>query len=338
MGLLGNFGKVAAKVVVKKTVQNLTYKAANANDKLNENAKEYTVKFELYTRGGVNNHYRWESDTKNIKANSEENVLERLERGYGRVRNVQILSVQDIDKDENYEDENPLPEDYDELLKQGKAYYNNKEYEEAIKYFQKAAELNPDDEVNLYWLGCSYNRNKEYDEAIKFLIKAVELNPDDETNWSWLGASYNMNGDYEEAIRCLNKATELNPDNDWNWAWLGNSYNKNCQFKEAKDIYNKLLENNKDNKEIIEKLDFIKDSGNISKKSWKVALILAIILPSFHRFYAGKIFTGIIDLIILIVSFNTPNYYVFGFFYLIDIFFLLIGKFKDKNGKYIIPY
>ena len=304
MGLLGNFGKVVAKVVVKETVQNLAYKAANANDKLNENAKEYTVKFELYTRGGVNNYYRWESCTKYIRANSEENVLERLERGYGRVRNVQILSVQDIDKDENYEDENPLPEDYDELLRQGKAYYNNKEYEEAIKYFQKAA----------------------------------ELNPDDETNWSWLGCSYNLNGNYEEAIRCLNKSVELNPDNDWNWAWLGNSYNKNCQFKEAKDIHNKLLENNKDNKEIAEKLNFIKDSGNISKKSWKIALILAIILPSFHRFYAGKIFTGIIDLIILIVSFNTPNYYVFGFFYLIDIFFLLIGKFKDKNGKYITPY
>ena len=146
------------------------------------------------------------------------------------------------------------------------------------------------------------------------------------------------NGNYEEAIRCLNKSVELNPDNDWNWAWLGNSYNKNCQFKEAKDIYNKLLENNKDNKEIAEKLSFIKYSGNISKKSWKVALILAVILPSFHRFYAGKIFTGIIDLIILIVSFSTPNYYVFGFFYLIDIFFLLIGKFKDKNGQYIIPY
>lgn len=304
MGLLGNFGKVAAKVVVKETVKNLAYKAANANDKLNENAKKYTVKFELYTRGGVNNYYRWESNTRYIEANSEENVLERLERGYGQVRNVQILAVQDIDREENYQNENPFPEDYDELLKQGKAYYNNKEYEEAIKYFQKAAELNPDDEVNLYWLGCSYN----------------------------------LNGNYEEAIRCLNKSVELNPDNDWNWAWLGNSYNKNCQFKEAKDIYNKLLENNKDNKEIAEKLSFIKYSGNISKKSWKVALILAVILPSFHRFYAGKIFTGIIDLIILIVSFSTPNYYVFGFFYLIDIFFLLIGKFKDKNGQYIIPY
>ncbi|OEJ14264.1 hypothetical protein BFL38_05595 [Brachyspira hampsonii] len=76
----------------------------------------------------------------------------------------------------------------------------------------------------------------------------------------------------------------------------------------------------------------------MSKKSWKVALILAVILPSFHRFYVGKIFTGIIDLIILIVSFSTQNYYVFGFFYFVDIFFLLIGKFKDKTGKYIIPY
>ena len=112
--------------------------------------------------------------------------------------------------------------------------------------------------------------------------------------------------------------------------------------KEAQDIYTTMLQNNTDNeerhKEITEKLNFIKDSRNVSKKSWKVALILAVILPSFHRFYAGKIFTGIIDLTILIVSFSISNYYIFGFFYLIDIFFLLIGKFKDKNGKYIIPY
>ena len=52
-------------------------------------------------------------------------------------------------------------------------------------------------------------------------MKAVELNPDDELNWYWLGSSYNENGQYQEAINSLLKAVELNPDDCWNWNDLG---------------------------------------------------------------------------------------------------------------------
>ena len=129
-----------------------------------------------------------------------------------------------------------------DLLEEGKTYYNNGEYDKAIEIFKKAVELNPNDDDNYYWLGISYNKNGQYQEAINSLLKAVELNPDDELNWYWLGRSYNDNEQYKEAINYLLKAVELNPDDELNWYWLGRSYNDNEQYKEAIDSLSKAVE------------------------------------------------------------------------------------------------
>ena len=187
-------------------------------------------------------------------------------------------------------------------------------------------------------LGNIYISLEKYNEARNILDRGLNI---DQNDVNILISSYILNMIEKQFNNALEFADRLlNIDNS-SYDFI--TYKADALFysgreKEAQDIYTKMLQNDKDNKEIIEKLNFIKDSRNVSKKSWKVALILAVILPSFHRFYAGKIFTGIIDLTILIVSFSISNYYIFGFFYLIDIFFLLIGKFKDKNGQYITPY
>ena len=129
-----------------------------------------------------------------------------------------------------------------DLFKQGEVYYNDKNYEEAIKCFKKSAELEPNDWYNWNWLGNTYNKNGNYEEAIKCLKKAVELSPDNWSNWYLLGISYNENGNYEEAIRCFNKSIELDPNAWINWNWLGASYNKNGNYKEAIRCLNKAVE------------------------------------------------------------------------------------------------
>ena len=133
-----------------------------------------------------------------------------------------------------------------DLLEEGKTYYNNGEYDKAIEIFKKAVELNPDNELNWHWLGPSYNKNGQYQEAINSLLKAVELNPNDYLNWHWLGNSYNQNGQYQEAINSLLKAVELNSNDEYNWYWLGNSYNKNGQYQEAINSLLKAVELNLD--------------------------------------------------------------------------------------------
>lgn len=63
----------------------------------------------------------------------------------------------------------------------------------------------------------------------------------------------------------------------------------------------------------------------VSPKSKTAALLLCIFLGGFgiHRFYAGKIGTGILYLF-------TAG--LFGFGWLIDIILIAVGSFKDKHG------
>ena len=65
-----------------------------------------------------------------------------------------------------------------------------------------------------------------------------------------------------------------------------------------------------------------------SEKSWIVTLLLCFFLGGFgiHRFYAGKICTGILQ--ILTVG-------GFGIWVLIDLIMIIVGKFTDKEGNLI---
>nr|WP_297937217.1 NINE protein [uncultured Lachnoclostridium sp.] len=66
----------------------------------------------------------------------------------------------------------------------------------------------------------------------------------------------------------------------------------------------------------------------ISPKSRLVSLLLCIFLGFFgiHRFYAGKIGTGIIYILTL---------GLFGFGVLFDFILIIIGSFRDKYGMFI---
>lgn len=67
---------------------------------------------------------------------------------------------------------------------------------------------------------------------------------------------------------------------------------------------------------------------NKSSKDWLVTLLLAWFLGYFgaHRFYAGKIGTGVLQLVTLGGC---------GIWYIIDLIMILVGKFTDSEGKVI---
>ena len=70
------------------------------------------------------------------------------------------------------------------------------------------------------------------------------------------------------------------------------------------------------------------NTQNVSEKDWLVTLLLCLIFGALgvHRFYAGKIGTGILQLITLGGC---------GVWYLVDLIFILTGKFTDGQGNII---
>ena len=67
-----------------------------------------------------------------------------------------------------------------------------------------------------------------------------------------------------------------------------------------------------------------------SIKNYGVTLVLALVFGAFggHRFYAGKVGTGILFLITV---------GLLGVGWLIDVLTVAFGNFTDKSGKFIRP-
>lgn len=159
-----------------------------------------------------------------------------------------------------------------DLLSVGKTYFENEEYEEAIKTLSELLKLNPNNEEALTILGASYYYNEEYKEALQPFLKAYELNPKEFDSWDLLGDSYYKNEEYDKAIEFLLKAIELNPYDNYDLRILRFCYEEKRQYKEAratflkenkdwiefyKEFANKLLDYKNNRPELIDKMKSI---------------------------------------------------------------------------------
>ena len=68
------------------------------------------------------------------------------------------------------------------------------------------------------------------------------------------------------------------------------------------------------------------NASNVSPKSWLVTLLLCLFLGiiGIHRFYVGKIGTGILMILLLMTGIS-------AIWAIIDLILIILGKFKDKQ-------
>jgi len=71
-------------------------------------------------------------------------------------------------------------------------------------------------------------------------------------------------------------------------------------------------------------------AGDTSDKSFVAAVLLALLVGPLgvHRFYVGKVGTGILHLLTL---------GVFGIWTLIDLILIVVGRFTDGDGRFVRP-
>ena len=89
------------------------------------------------------------------------------------------------------------------LWQKGKKAYDKNEYSEAISYFKKAAEADPQDGETFRWLGHAYYRNRQYQDAVDAYKQAVSLPHNKEVeqeSWFYMSEGYRQMGQWDAAI------------------------------------------------------------------------------------------------------------------------------------------
>jgi tetratricopeptide (TPR) repeat protein len=119
-----------------------------------------------------------------------------------------------------------------------------KDLDNAIQYYEKAIEFNPNMAEAYYNLGLVYGDKGNIDKAIQFYKKVVELKPQDSDAYTNLGVTYGKNGNLDKAIQFCQKAVELSPQDFEAYTNLGTAYQNKGDFEKAVQSYEKAIKLN----------------------------------------------------------------------------------------------
>lgn len=102
-------------------------------------------------------------------------------------------------------------EDLRLMLEAGYLYLAMHRNKEAKEVFEGVCALAPESDVPLVALGNAFFIEKKYDEAIKFYRKALKTNPNSSFALAYLGESLFFHKKKEEAIQSLEQASKIDP-------------------------------------------------------------------------------------------------------------------------------
>jgi tetratricopeptide (TPR) repeat protein len=116
------------------------------------------------------------------------------------------------------------------------------QYEEAIKYYDKALDIVPHNEEILSNKGVTLFTLGRLDEAKVCFSTAIKATPTYEKAWNNLGVVMRSEGKLKEALRCYNMSIKANPMYKNAWYNKGFILEDMGRLEEAIRYYNKALE------------------------------------------------------------------------------------------------
>ena len=137
--------------------------------------------------------------------------------------------------------EDTLKESAAEFYKKGLNLRYKGDYENAIEFFEKVIEINPDFAGAHSALGLTYNILGRYQFAVESYKQAIRLKPDNaDAHWG-LGCAYDNLGRYQEAIDAFKQAIRLKPDDADAYFDLGYAYGRLGRYQEAIDAFKQAV-------------------------------------------------------------------------------------------------
>ena len=153
-----------------------------------------------------------------------ENKSELANKVIGEIKKIETKEAQGI----------YILKDVEELLNRGNLLIWLKEYDEAIKFFEKAIEIKPDYIDALINKGVVLAKLQRYEKALEVYEKALKINPEDPFAWFNKGVTLGKLKRYEEELKTYENTIKITPT--FAEAW----YNKSCIYSQNGDKENAL--------------------------------------------------------------------------------------------------
>ena len=129
-----------------------------------------------------------------------------------------------------------------QFLNMGNKLYKNGNLSDAINYYKKSLEFDPQFYLAYFQLGVLQKKQGNSEGAISNLNKVLEIKPDHDKTWFTLGTAYESDGLRDKAIEHYSKAIELNPAYSKAYGNLGKLYTETKNFEKAEDILKTIVQ------------------------------------------------------------------------------------------------
>jgi len=129
-------------------------------------------------------------------------------------------------------------------LEWGRSFRKQGDEKKAIEMYITAAEINQEDISAYMLLARTYHTMGDYNQAEKMYQRVLEINPEYDPAYAELGRFYDWRGRTKEAEISCKAAIAINPENELAYAELGDIYKAQKKFEKAEEMYIKALEIN----------------------------------------------------------------------------------------------
>lgn len=119
----------------------------------------------------------------------------------------------------------------------GIVLFQQKKWDDALIQFDKALNIEPQNEPLYFWRGMVFEKMKKYEEALLSYNMALGLKPEDDMNHLQVGRMLEKLERYEEALEQYNIAVELEPNDAINHFSVGNILETLERYEEALEKY-----------------------------------------------------------------------------------------------------
>ena len=135
-----------------------------------------------------------------------------------------------------------------EYIAQGDKNYKNNNYDAAVKNYQDALQLVPNDAVTLLKIGNIYKKKDDNTKAINFYQKSIIVNPEYTDGWFNLGLAYANENNLIESQKSFEKVIEIDPNYNSGYAYyaLGMAFEHQGKKPEAIKNYKTFIKHNND--------------------------------------------------------------------------------------------